>query len=573
MKQRQVRKPGPAPAAPSRKPLWPYAVGLFAAAFAGFNAYAPAAHGPFVFDDDYLPFQLPGYDGTLMVWLRGVRPLLMFTYWLNFRAAGADTFSYHLMNVLFHIVASLLVWLILGRLLSKAGVEQARARVLAIFGAALFLLHPVQTESVAYVASRSENLSVMLLLGAFAIFLLRRREAVSWPVSAAVLALFAAAVSAKEHTLMLPALLLLTDWFWNPGAPLRAIRRNWRLYVPMALGAAAGLVVVLRVMSQTLSAGFGLKEMTWYEYFFTQCRAIFVYLRLFLLPYGQTIDYDFPISHTLFERGAIFGLLALLVFTGAAWHYRRRYPLASYGWFVFLVLMAPTSSFIPILDPVAERRLYISMIGLLLITMEGLRRVRMSNAATAGALAAVVLVAAVLTYNRNQVWADRLTLWEDAAQKSPQKWRVQFHLGFAYAEAGRCGEAIAAYRRAAEIKKPGYELLVDWALAYDCAGQPGPALERLRQAAALKPGGHVYSLIGMVYAKQSKWQEALDALAQAQRIEPAYAMTYVYRGGVLLAQNNLKGALEEYRRAVALDPTNEVAKEALLAAEQRAPRM
>jgi protein O-mannosyl-transferase len=569
-KKRGGRKSGeraPAPA-PARR-LWPWALGLFLAALAVFEAYGPVLRGPFIFDDEYLPFRRPGFPDDLGAWVAGVRPLLMFTYWLNFRISAEDTLYYHVFNVIFHLGASVLAFVLLRRLLALAGGPGERDWLLPAFGAGLFLLHPVQTESVAYVASRSENLSVMLLFGAMAVFLCRRAESVSWGRSAAILALFGAAVVTKEHTVALPAVLLLADYYWNPGFSSQGIRRNWRLYAPMAAAAAAGGAFVWRVLSQAESAGFNVKDFAWYEYFFTQCRALFVYLRLMVLPYGQTLDYDFPISRTPWDHGAILGMAALAGLTVGAWVYRRRYPLASFGWLIFLVLMAPTSSFVPIQDPVAERRLYISAIGLLLIALEFLRRIKADRRMLAGAFAAVLLASAGLTYARNQVWTDVIALWEDNVRKTPRNARAHFHLAFAYYNANRCAEAVTHYEKVAEIDGLKHNLLVDWALAYDCLNRPGDALEKFKQAAALDGTAHIHSQIGMIYAKQARWAEALEALAKAESIDPGYAMTYVYRGGVLLARNGPAAAIPEYRRALALEPKNPVAIQSIIEAEKQ----
>ena len=100
--------------------------------------------------------------------------------------------------------------------------------VLSVFAAALFLLHPLQTESVAYVTSRSEVLSILFFFLALAVFLFRRNTAISVPVVILVLALFAMAFLTKEHTAVLPAFLLLTDYFWNPGFKFEGIKRNWK---------------------------------------------------------------------------------------------------------------------------------------------------------------------------------------------------------------------------------------------------------------------------------------------------------------------------------------------------------
>src|SRR5262245_3359761 len=99
-------------------------------------------------------------------------------------------------------------------------------------------------------------------------------------------------MATKENTVTLPALLLLTDYFLNPGFSFEGIRRNWRLYAPMAVGGAIGAIQVFRILSFADSAGFQMHDLRWYEYLFTQFRVFFVYLRLFLFPSGQTIDYD-----------------------------------------------------------------------------------------------------------------------------------------------------------------------------------------------------------------------------------------------------------------------------------------
>src|SRR5207302_8176437 len=182
-----------------------------------------------------------------------------------------------------------LVYLIIRRV--GAGVS----RLLAGFAAGLFLLHPIQTEAVAYLSGRSEEFSVMFAFSAYAVFLWRKPPAVSWRVAVAVMLLFGMALLSKEQTIILPAVLLLTDVWWNPGTALEGGRRNWRLYVALALGAVAGVVSFWNLITQVTYAGFALKDFTWYQYFFTQCRALFVYMGEFLFPMRLNADWDFPI--------------------------------------------------------------------------------------------------------------------------------------------------------------------------------------------------------------------------------------------------------------------------------------
>src|SRR5579872_635849 len=309
----------------------PYLLAALAALVAAFIVYGPSLHGAFQFDDTTLPFT-NNLGLPFRLWINGLRPVLMFTYWVNSQISGDDPYSYHVVGVLFHWIASGLIFFIVRRLLEWAAVPQSRLNVLAGFAAAVFLLHPVQTEAVAYVAGRSECLSDMLVFAAFTVFLYRPKPAASFAVVAAVLALFGAAILSKEHTVALVGLLLLTDFWWNPGFSFAGIARNWKLYVPIFAGAAAGAYYFRYLIFGATTAGFGMKDFGPYQYFCTECRALFVYPFQFLLPVNLTADWDFPISKGIFDHGAIFGFLGLVALAGLAWHFRKRFPLAGYGY-------------------------------------------------------------------------------------------------------------------------------------------------------------------------------------------------------------------------------------------------
>src|ERR1700680_2339801 len=218
--------------------------------YAGFEAYRPALHGPFVYDDFSLPYYSPLFDtGHLISWITTVRPLLMFSYWINFQLSERDPHSYHVFNLLLHLINSGGVYLIVRRLLDLEALDQWRRESLAVFAAALFLLHPIQTESVAWVAGRSESLSALFFLYAFVLFLYRPSGAIGWVRSISILFLFTCALASKEHTATLPILLLLTDVFWTQKDRMSAIRGNWRLYLPMLLGGLVAGKLIWKIVS------------------------------------------------------------------------------------------------------------------------------------------------------------------------------------------------------------------------------------------------------------------------------------------------------------------------------------
>ena len=565
MKKGQTSKAGE----PGRWQPWAF---TGAAAAVAFLVYQPALGGDFVFDDRYLPFLGRGaVNAPLGSWIGWNRPVLMLSFWLHLRLFGQEPYSYHLANFLLHLANSALVFLIARRLADRAGESGGRNALLAGFGAALFLLHPLQTESVSYIASRSEALSATFFLGSLAVFLGRRSEAVSFGNAALALALFGAAVLTKEHTAVLPALFLLTDYYWNPGFSLAGIKKNWRLHAPVLLLGAGGLVFVSRVLQRSdRTAGFRVQGMVWYEYFFTQCRVIWTYIRLYVLPAGQNLDPDIPISRGLVDHGAVIGLAGLTALAVAAWMWRKREPLASYGVLLFLLLLAPTSSIVPIRDLAAERRMYLPILGLILATIALARRWR----AGAGALTAVVALAAFATYQRNQVWAGSIPLWADTAAGSPSKVRPRFQLAFAYYEAGRCAEAAREFEAASKLDRPSHELLLDWGLALDCDGQYQAAVDRLQRAVELERTAHVHAVLGMVHGKRGNREMAIEALARAESIDKNYDMTYAYRGNLFFAANDFQRAAAEFRRALSLNPSNPAAQQGLRAAEGRlrAPR-
>jgi protein O-mannosyl-transferase len=555
-------------AEPSRKLVWwHWLLAAAAVLFIAFEVYSPALNGEFLFDDSYLPFLMPNVaEGPLRGWL-GVRPLLMLTYWLNYKIWGLTPFPYHAVSVLFHAVNAVLAGLIVHRLLGWAGETGWTRNAMAAFAGALFLLHPVQTESVAYVSSRSETMSVLFFLAAFAVFVCRNAPALSTRRIITVILLFGIACGVKEHTAVLPALLLLTDYYFITPFQFTAIRRNLRFYVPIAVAGALGIVAVLSVLQRAQTAGFKIKEFTWYEYLFTQFRVIWLYLRLYIAPYGQNADYQFSISHSILDGGSLFGLLGLVALGFVAWRYRREFPLASFGYFGFLLLLAPTSSFVPIRDVAVERRLYLPFICLLLITVDLLRRWKTSRMVMAGAMAAVCAVAGSLTYQRSAVWNNALALWEDTSAKSPDNARARFQLAYAQWQNGQCAPAAANYERVSKMEKPDERLLIDWAYALECAGKPDEAVAKVREGIKIQPSAHSYAVIGMIYGKHGRADEALEALNSAEKADPNFDMTYVYRGNVFAGRGQMAEAATEYRRALSINANNLAAQQGLTMAQ------
>jgi tetratricopeptide (TPR) repeat protein len=185
-------------------------------------------------------------------------------------------------------------------------------------------------------------------------------------------------------------------------------------------------------------------------------------------------------------------------------------------------------------------------------------------------VAAILLALAAASYQRSGRYANPIAMWEDSVAKNPSNGRAHFQLGYAYYLEGRCAAASAEYERAAGLRAVDYDLVVDWALSLDCEGKPAEALLKLDQASKMERNAHAWALMGMVHGKQGRTEPALAALAEAEKINPRYAMIYVYRGNVLVGAGRPREAVAAFQKALELAPENEAARTGLQAARQAA---
>ncbi len=526
----------------------------------GLFLYAPAFRGPFLFDDSGLPFYGWGREEGLSVWIAGVRPALMFSYWLNRAIFGEGPVAYHAVNLVIHVFNAALVFLLLWRLLTWRQSGAPLRKYLAAFGSLIFLIHPLQTESVSYVAGRSESLSTLFVLLAYLVFLYRRKEGISWLEAAGVLALFAAALLAKENAISLAGILILTDLSWPAAFSTAGLRRNWRLYAILAPASLLGAAAVLRMLAGAPTAGFSIREFTWYQYGLTEARAIFTYLRLAAAPIGQSVDHDFPASRSLLDHGAIFWLLLLALVVFAAVRLRRRAPLACFGLLFFLIALAPTSSIVPIADPLVERRMYLPLVGLILIGCEASLRLRVSSPLVWSGAAAAALVFGVACYERNRAWSRPSELFMDAAMRSSQNARPYLNLTELAVRERRCDAAIPHLQRADRLFPRDARVNIAWSWALECLGRRDEALQRLLMARNIKPTSRISEQIGLLYGEMGRITEAGQSLREAVALDPASASAHDALALWYESVRNLSQAETEYQKSLEIDRNGQSAR-------------
>jgi Tfp pilus assembly protein PilF len=332
----------------------------------------------------------------------------------------------------------------------------------------------------------------------------------------------------------------------------------------MLPGAVLGAVAVLRMLAAAPTAGFSVNTFKWYQYAFTEARAIFSYIRLALFPIGQSLDHDFSTSHTIFEHGAIFYMALLAGSVVAVILLRRRYPLAGFGWLMFLTWLAPTSSVIPIDDALVERRMYLPLLGLILIGCEVVNRLKLKGPAIGVLATLIVFVGGGFCRARNQLWGKPETLLAAAAMEAKNNPRPLLNVAELMIKHNRCDLALPLLQRAERIIPGSYYVNASWGRALACLGHPEEGLQFLQKAAQMQPSSQVYEWIGLVYGKMGRLTDAGAAFQKAVQLDPQRASAHNALALWYEHIRDLESAEREYKKSLALDPENPEARSSLI---------
>jgi len=515
-----------------RLPVWlPCAV----AVALGCAVHLVAIDNPFVYDDLVTvvgnpSLRDPGNVRALLAYTP-YRPLVNLSYAADYALWGLEPRGFHLSGILLHLLNVVLLWAVARRLVLDAADRGAphlpgdATLVLAAGTAAvLFAVHPLMTEAVGYVSGRTEPLCGVFLLGAFLAlraFLIEGRRI--W--LAVGLGSFLVAAASKEVAGMLPFLLVAWDFLLGPQGATERRRRLLRFHLPFLL-----LVVVagvIRVASYVTVEAHGQLVNLWHNAL-TEVVVAWRYLRLLVLPYGQSIVHDVPSLSSLADLRVLAAIGGVVLVGWTLVRLCARYPLAVFGLLWFALLLAP-SHVIPLAEAMAEHRVYTPSLGLFVAAGAGLAWVVgwwQRSGRTPQWSAALVLVAMVvglsgLTVARYRAWADPVSLWSDAARKAPNTWATQYSLGNALRAAGRCQEAIAPYRSAVAILPEQAESRLNLGI---CLAQTGELEEAFREFSAardLEPDNpRPHNNLGSLMATAGRYAEARDHFNEALRVDP-----------------------------------------------------
>jgi protein O-mannosyl-transferase len=575
--------------------------------------YHNSFSGAFVFDDAHWITRNASIRHLWPIWqvlmppkellVRG-RPVVSLTLAVNYALGGMNVWGYHAVNLVIHVLAACTLFgvvrrtLVLPRLSRQCG---ALAMPLALIVALLWMIHPLQTESVDYIIQRTEALVGLFYLLALYGVIRGATSARSTPWYLAAVAASLLGAATKELMVTAPLLILLYDRTFLAGTFREAWRRRWGLYLAMAM--TWGVVLALLVSADFYggTTGFAVEKFTWWSYLLTQPGVIIHYLGLAFWPSQLCLDYGWRapqnLNQIILPGILVVGLLALTAWALVKW------PAWGFLGAWFFVILAPTSSFVPIQDAAFEHRMYLSLAALVAGVAIGAwlagqwlvaRGVIPASVLpiSGGALTLLAGAAlAILTVQRNADYQDSVTIWQDTVAKAPCNERAHGNLGLGLVERGLVDEGIAEYQKALEIR-PDFEAVHnDLGLALAKRGRFDEAIAHHQAALKLNPdspGGHnslgaafggagrtdeaireykkaielgpdlaeAYYNLGVISAGCRRFDEAIVWYQRAIQVNPDYAAAYNNLGSTLASCGRIDEAMDNYQKALELRPNN-----------------
>lgn len=526
-------------------------IAILLLALAAGVAYANSLDGLFIFDDSRIYYNthiritsLDWHSLSTAV-LKSeptTRPVANLSFALNYYLHGYRVWGYHLVNLLIHLTTGCFLYLLIVTTLATPGLQRYRDHChadphslapewLAFFAALLWLVHPVQTQSVSYVVQRMNSMAAMFYIISIFLYVRYRQQAAErwkpWLLFGGSLMAGAFAIGSKEIAVTLPVFILLYEWYF-----LENLDRKWlrNRALPVALAVALIMLLGLFLLDghpvESILNSYQGRTFTFLQRQFTELRILFFYLGLLALPLPSrlSLDHDFPVSTSLLQPpttlAALVGLLLLVAL--ALWSARRQ-RLLSFAILWFLGNLVIESSLVA-LELVFEHRLYLPSMMLFVVAVIGLDRRLHSRLWKTVLLVGLAALLCFWTIERNRAWHDPMSLWSDAVAKAPNKARAHNNLGVALRESGRLQEAAERYREVIRLDPRFIEAYNNLANVYLDLGRREEALSYYYQALKLNPEHPViHNNIGRVLLEDHRYDLAVPHFAEAVRIIPNYA--------------------------------------------------
>jgi len=541
----------------ARIPAWLLAALL---ALVTILAYQPVWHAGFIWDDDAYVTENPlltAPDGLWRIWFSfdspsQYFPLVYTAFRLEHLLWGFNPAGYHWVNLLLHVANALLVWRLLWRLRVPG----------SWLAAAIFALHPVQVETVAWITELKNVLMLffyLLTLLAWVEFIDEKTKS-KWKFYALALLGFAPALCAKTTACTLPAALLLI--LWLKEKPVN--RRRLAEVTPfVALGIGMGLLTVWweRYHQGTEGKLFALGLM---ERILVASRAVWFYAGKLLWPVNLIFSYPRWTIST--ANPAAYGWLLATIGLGAAiWRVRRHAGRGvEVAFLFFVVTLGPVLGFIMLYTFlytfVADHYQYVACIGPMALFSAGLTQLASGQKQRKPWLEAMfcvglLLTLGTLTWRQARIYQNDETLWRATLRLNPDSWLAHNNLGDAFSEKGRIEEAISQFQETIRLKPDDAEAHNDIGAALLNQGQTDGAISQFQAAIQLKPDdAEAHYNLGNALFEKGQTDEAFNQYHEAIRFQPDDAIARYNLGIALARKGQTDEAISQFQQAIRLKP-------------------
>jgi protein O-mannosyl-transferase len=527
-------------------------------AAAVFLAYLPAWTGEFIWDDDAYVTKpaLRSVAGLARIWLRPgatlqYYPLVHSVFWMEYKLWADNTLGYHLVNIFLHVVASLLLWRVL-RVLEIPG---------ALLAAAIFALHPVQVETVAWITELKNTLSAVFYFGA-ALAYLRFDQNRNGSAYADALVFFSLALMSKTVAASLPAALLVVFW-WKRGT--LGFKRDVAPLLPFfAVGIAAGLFTGW-MEKNFVGANGTAYGFTFVERCLVAGRAVWFYMGKLIWPVNLSFSYPrwqidpvapwqwlFPVS------------LVLLLLILWCWRRQQRAPLAALLFFVGTLF--PALGFVNVFpfiySFVADHFQYLACVGPIVVTAAALEIQMLRLPAPAAFLrpviyAVLLLTLGVLTWRQGRIYVDPDTLWVETIKRNPASWLAHNNLGLSLMGQSKLDDALSHFQSAIAIAPTQPQPHLNAGMAYLKKGDATNTIIESQKALDLQPTlAKARVDLGVAFMIEGKKDEAIGQYKIALALQPHMVAAETFLGEALAGQGRRADAISHFKAALQYAPTN-----------------
>lgn len=545
--------------------------------------YLPSLWYDFQFDDrpNILKFYDIRHHTFASLFFKSTRWI---SYWINtvlYNIGGYNPLYYRLFNLSVHLINGALIYFILRKLLARVHQQHFIAKHASLIAAvtmALFLLHPVQTQTITYIIQgQLEGCAALFCLSIIALFIViaeRQQSRISYAAIALLPVIATLASGTKEIAIITPLLVLLVDWFFFAKGSVTALKKRWYVHALLALvtfgcyGWLLGGTFFLNAfgLKSTITSNFGnliteslATTITPYWYFISQFRSLVHYLWIYLAPIGLCADYDWRMVNGFADIDVWLPFLlltAIALFTG--WLlYKNKIAVFAFGVLWFFISMAPRTTIVPSNELVNDYKTYLASFGWLLliaIALVWLLETYAHKKPLVHALAGFLLLSTlcISTYSRNQSWSSGYAFWKDVTEKAPTKARAYNNLGVHALELDNKQEAVWAFRRAISIEPNTFQdPYINLGAYYDREGEHDLAILMLRRAIMINPNKETaWFNLGNALQKSGSNDLAEKAYEQAVAIAPHYGKAWFALGTMALERQDKTQAHEYFKESV-----------------------